>query len=64
MVENLPECNYLSSGILTIVALILFFFNIQFFYKDVDFIELNFILFFSINLIANSLVISLLSLNK
>lgn len=54
----------LSSGILMIAALILFFFNFQFFSKGVDFIALNFMLFFSINLIANSLVVSLLSLDK
>jgi len=54
----------LSSGILILTSLILYFFNIEVYSEGIDFILINFILFFSINLIANSLVVSLLSLDK
>jgi glycosyltransferase involved in cell wall biosynthesis len=55
---------FLLSGILVIASLSLYVFDIDILTKDKSFIAIIFLLFFSINLIANSLVISLLSLNK
>ena len=55
---------FLLSGILVIASLSLHVFDIHVLTKDKSFIAIIFLLFFSINLIANSLVISLLSLNK
>ena len=55
---------FLLSVILITVSLSLYFFNIQIFTKEINFIVVIFLLFFSISLIANSLVVSLLSLSK
>jgi hypothetical protein len=55
---------FLLSGILVIISLSFHILDINILTKDTNFIVTIFLLFFSINLIANSLVISLLSLNK
>ncbi len=56
--------SFLISAFFFILGIILQIMNIKIFSDELNFIFIIFLIFFSINLIANSLVISLLSLDK
>ena len=56
--------SFFISALLSIVAILLQLMEIKIFPSEINFLFLNFLIFFSINLIANSLIISLLSLDK
>ena len=55
---------FFTSAFLIIGSILMQLTGVQIFTGEINFIFLNFLIFFSINLIANSLVISLLSLDK